>query len=351
MRTLPAAMMILAAMVFLCSISPVVFAETPKKNDDHIGANPGKPDGREGGETVDDAIVIAALPFTDTGNTSDNVDDYDEVCLYTGSLSPDVVYTYTPVSDEGIFITLCESGYDTKLYVYEDAVTPGNPYACNDDYADCVLVYRSFLPGLMLYGGHTYYIVVDGYGGDMGDYIIDIGEEVPCKCAPIECPENSVAEGEPALEEDYIDEYNGGCDADPVAFQLLDFPLLCGHSGWYYAGGELQPDADWFTCLANEGGEVAITIITEYALLLRVMLPTDCSNTEIAYDYFCDYGASTHIEFSHPAGTDFWLNCEPANQDVSEVEFLYFMSLDGIILEDPAPTNSDSWGAMKVRFR
>jgi hypothetical protein len=46
----------------------------------------------EGGETIDDATPIAGLPYTDTGDTSDNVNDYDEVCPFSGSTAPDVVY-------------------------------------------------------------------------------------------------------------------------------------------------------------------------------------------------------------------------------------------------------------------
>ena len=54
---------------------------------------------RQGGETVADAVVIAALPYNDSGTTAGYVDDYDEVCPYTGSTSPDVVYSYTPTEE------------------------------------------------------------------------------------------------------------------------------------------------------------------------------------------------------------------------------------------------------------
>jgi len=40
-------------------------------------------------------LVIVGLPFSDTGNTSDNLDGYDAVCPYSNSTSPDVVYTET----------------------------------------------------------------------------------------------------------------------------------------------------------------------------------------------------------------------------------------------------------------
>jgi len=127
---------------------------------------------RQGGEDIATAFVINSLPFNDTGTTNGYIDDYDEVCPYSGSTSPDVVYVYSPMSDMVVDISLCNgSTYDTKLYVYENLETPGNPYACNDDACPG---YVSELTGLSLVGGNNYYIVVDGYGGDSGDYVIDV---------------------------------------------------------------------------------------------------------------------------------------------------------------------------------
>lgn len=142
---------------------------------------------REGGETIDTAVPIPGLPFTDTGTTCDNVNDYDEACTYTGSTSPDVVYSYSPAADGLISIDLCLSSYDTKVYVYENAHTPGAPYACNDDYytgAPC-FAFSSFIGALPVTGGNTYYIVVDGYGlfvgvqgfdgtGSQHDYVMSL---------------------------------------------------------------------------------------------------------------------------------------------------------------------------------
>jgi len=69
------------------------------------------------------------------GNTCDNIDDYHESCPWGGVGSPDVVYAYTPSADGFISLDLCGEGtqYDTKLYVYAQELTSGNPYACNDD--------------------------------------------------------------------------------------------------------------------------------------------------------------------------------------------------------------------------
>ena len=127
---------------------------------------------RQGGDTVDDATVIDALPFNDTGSTSEANDDYDEICPYDAPGSNDVVYSYTPAEDVVLNITLCNgSDYDTKLYLYENEVTAGAPFACNDD--ECP-DYVSELIGVEVVGGNTYYIVIDGYGGEAGNYVLDI---------------------------------------------------------------------------------------------------------------------------------------------------------------------------------
>ncbi len=137
---------------------------------------------RQGGNTVATATVISVLPYNDFGITSGYTNDYDEVCPYTGSTSPDVVYSFTPSGDiiNG-FVSLCGyTYYDSKLYIYENTVTPGSPYACNDDYCTSAVgqSYVSELSGLNFTSGNTYYIVVDGYGGDSGNYELDFTGDI-----------------------------------------------------------------------------------------------------------------------------------------------------------------------------
>ena len=49
---------------------------------------------------------------------------------------------------------------------------------------------------LSIFAGHTYYIVVDGYGGDMGNYILDVTQvDCPTACV-VECPPDGIDEGE-----------------------------------------------------------------------------------------------------------------------------------------------------------
>jgi hypothetical protein len=145
-----------------------------------------------GGETIATCTVVASLPYFDTGNTCGFTNDYDEVCPYSGSIAKDVVYCYTPTDNMCVDISLCNSStdYDTKLYVYQGSYTPGAPYACNDDACPD---YISELLGLYLTGGTAYYIVVDGYGNECGNYGIDIHEvSSPPPPAPRECPANTL---------------------------------------------------------------------------------------------------------------------------------------------------------------
>jgi hypothetical protein len=141
-------------------------------------ATPNVPDPNvilQGGDNINDATVIDALPYNTTGTTTGYTDDYDETCPYGGSISPDVVYSYTPGADMTVDISLCtNTSYDTKLYVYENSV--GNLLDCIDD--NCP-DYQSELLGLGLTGGNTYYIIIDGYDGASGNYSLEMDEVLP----------------------------------------------------------------------------------------------------------------------------------------------------------------------------
>ena len=135
----------------------------------------------QGGEDIATAFVLSGpLPITTSGTTDGYVNDYNENCPYTfEDLAPDVVYQYTPLAAEIVDIDLCLSSFDTKVYVYENEYTPGNPFACNDDYyyepgGPCTFN-ASKITGVLLTEGSTYYIVIDGYNENaFGDYVMTI---------------------------------------------------------------------------------------------------------------------------------------------------------------------------------
>ena len=82
----------------------------------------------EGSEFPDGSVSITSLPFTDTGDTSDNSDEFDAVCPYSGSTSADVFYEMSGDLGE-ITVTLCDSLYDCKTYILDSAF---NVFARND---------------------------------------------------------------------------------------------------------------------------------------------------------------------------------------------------------------------------
>ena len=133
---------------------------------------------RQGGDDMGTATVITELTQL-VGTTAGYFDDYDEQCAAT-STSADVVYAFTPAEDMAVDMTTCYSSYDTKLYVYENApanlastVTGGPASACSDDTnwpgADDCTAWTSYLKGVMMNAGNTYYIVIDGWGGEEGE--------------------------------------------------------------------------------------------------------------------------------------------------------------------------------------
>jgi hypothetical protein len=200
-----------------------------------------------GGDVCATATPLT-VPGSSSGNTCDNVNDYDAVCPYTGSTSGDEVYVISGVTAQ-ITIDLCNSAYDTKVYVYEGSC-PGTLVACNDDFCNDPSgnPFRSQVSCVTLTGG-TYYVVVDGYGGDCGDYNIVTSFSTGCPevCVPENCPSGALLEGEPVCFDGYIDTYDAGCNSTPPSF--VNVPLgsaVCGTGGDYIALGLSYRDTDWY---------------------------------------------------------------------------------------------------------
>ena len=217
----------------------------------------------QGGDTIETATVIPSLPYSTSGTTAGFNDDYDEVCPYSGSTSPDVVYAWTADFTGAVDIHTCESGFDTKLYVYENFYTPGAYYACNDDNASCPgPAYRSWIESMLVTEGNTYYIVVDGYGGDYGDYLFNMYEVEVIPCSP-ECPPYGWLESEPDCYDGYVDETNIGCNGDPPIFQYPPMnAVICGTSGNY--DDNTYRDMDWFLYEITEAGYYHLNICADF---------------------------------------------------------------------------------------
>ena len=138
------------------------------------------------GDSIGNPFVIDSVPyfddaefhqiFWDSASTVGFTDDYDEACPYTGSVSPDVVYELTLEHDAvKLYVDICESYYDSKVYMYANGDVT-DLVACNDDYctASHGQAWTSYFEVADVSAG-TYHIVIDGYGGDAGTYILNVG--------------------------------------------------------------------------------------------------------------------------------------------------------------------------------
>ena len=203
---------------------------------------PVPPGSRQGGDTCANATTISTLPYTDTGTTSGYADDYDppndlDDCPYNPSAANDVVYQYTPTENMQIEIDLCDSGYDTKVFVYEAACTDP-PARCDDD--GCGSTYRSILTGVELTAGVTYYIVIDGYSGDAGTYDMTITRYIPptgACCVDGECVATNTESECTALGGAWV--AGEDCDAGFIC-PVIDCP---GDS--LFAQAPYSPDGAW----------------------------------------------------------------------------------------------------------
>ncbi|MFC1573489.1 hypothetical protein ACFL6M_07835, partial [Candidatus Eisenbacteria bacterium] len=258
----PAALVLV--LLAFCNVTPSADPpwrgiERPEKGDEHITGVPVGGD-QIAGDTIEEAWVVAGLPFTGTGNTCLFNNDYDEVCPYVGSVSPDVVYAYAPSVDQLLIVDLCggfPASYDTKTYVYEDA--EGNLVKCDDDGCGSALGYASYIHNAELSADHIYYIVVDGFGGDCGDYVLKLYEGTECV---VECPPGATLEGEPPLVDGYVDNHNGGCISTPPIFQTICDLEFCGRGGTYSVGPQDIRDMDWLI-VHGDGTPMSVTITAE----------------------------------------------------------------------------------------
>ncbi len=346
---------VLVLAMSMCALAVTPTAVMPEKNTVVNAVN--IPDGRVGGEDIATATPIAALPFMDAGNTCVFVDDYDETCPYTGSTSPDCVYAFTPGADVLVDVFLCMSSYDTKVFVYENVYTPTLPYACVDDAADCALfntyMYQSWIAGVQFYAGNTYYIVIDGYGGDCGDYILDVYAVEECI---VECPTGALLEGEVDCYTDYDDQFNGGCNADPInpPYSVVDCSnetiVICGTTGVYSYLGSTYRDTDWYLLTLDVPATVTIGAESEAGLLLGfVDLSLGCASASFLSSVTAPKCTYTALSYALPAGdsvvfvsTDAWDLGYTCGSN-------YYLTIDGY--ECTNPVEETNWGAIKALYR
>jgi hypothetical protein len=273
---------------------------------------------RVGGDTMATATAITSLPYTDSGDTSTFVDDYDVVCPYSGSTSPDVVYSFTAPADMTIDADLCGSSYDTKMYITDSI---GTVIACNDDSCPG---YMSELFAVALTAGETYYIFVDGYGGSSGAYVLNVEGVIP-----VEPPANDVCDGAINLDEMGQSFVVDTCDGYTNAYSDAS---SCTN---YSANGA---DAIYYAVLPV-GGQIDVCITAGFDLSLYLV--TDCSDIAGSCVAGDDSGNPECISYTGGPGTYYLVVDAYSTNACGEIT----VTVDNLV-----PTDDTSFSTIKSLF-
>ncbi len=299
----------------------------------------------QGGDNCASPLEISDLPFVDVGDTNFFANDYALTCVFgeaADSDARDVVYRYTPLRDELVTISLCGSGFDTELYIFEGSC-PGesDPIACSDD--DCFGAngrsFESHLDSIALSAGVTYYIVIDGFVNERGMYVLSMSSSF---CA--DCPDGATQEGEPncglgddGLPDDFV---NGGCNStEPVFSPIADSETVCGVTASNPDTG--ARDTDWYEFVLTEPRIVTWLVTAEFRTLIGLV---DNGGIADCTDVIC-FVTSTetascqdrYVSALLGPGT-WWAYVAPFFQDEGDCQFSYTATL---LTVRPADLNGD----------
>ncbi len=311
---------------------------------------------RVAGDTIESAMGIAALPYLDTGSTTMAFDDYDETCSWDGSGSPDVVYAIKLPADAYVTVDLCGSTYDTRVYVYDQARAV---IGCNDDSGSTDPLCNppdSRIDALRLEADVPYYIIVDGFGGDSGGYVLKVSvADIPV----LVCPGGARVEGEPPLVFDVDDAFNCGCAcaSPPDRFQKLGADAAgstyaCLRSGWNGYPGAPVFDEDWLTVIVGPDGLLHFELVVERATELIVRRAT--CETAVYYGYVtAEANEPATLDVHLAPGTPIWAVLSPSPffdpGIVLPLEYGLHLTIDG---QATATANEGrSWGEIKAVYR
>jgi hypothetical protein len=308
-----------------------------------------------GGDTIASATVIGSIPYADSGNTCQFAHNYDAVCPYNLPGAADVVYRYNATSTLGATFSICNSAYDTKLYIYENA--EGNLVGCNDDVCGSD-AFKSEVECVALTAGNSYYVVIDGWQStDCGNYELVVSECVPCI---VTCPPGGVLEGEEDCADDTLDSYNGGCNSNPPAFTAIPCDpegagvTMCGTYGGFTYFGLSYRDTDWYSTTLIAQSNVSFCVTGEYDSLIGIIDGNAGCPITFFYDYtFGSPCVQACLNQTLPAG-EWWFFVATSGfgSTAGPCGGNYTATLTGAIKDcPPVSVEAASWGNIKNLYR
>lgn len=87
--------------------------------------------------------------------------------------APDVVYAFTPSVPMAVAISTCGSAFDTVLMLTTDP-NDVSTFQHNDDDRTCAESSSSSRLDVSLSAGTPYFVIVSGYKGDSGPYVLTL---------------------------------------------------------------------------------------------------------------------------------------------------------------------------------
>ena len=219
--------------------------------------------------------------------------------------------------------------------------------------------YVSFIEGAALVAGTEYFIVVDGYGGDAGDYLIDVDDYLPAQGCVLFCGDG-LLEGEPALGPAYEDAFNGGCNSPEFGSPWADLIEAADANGDLFFSGvagwtDLGRDTDWNYMMIGEYGMVEAVVDAEQLTAVYTLTMTSCDDVAVDQSMtvgICTPGTMTiqgnpgdvimvwfgASEYTPPAGFIGW-------------EYDYVANFTGLNPGEPTATENVSFDGIKSLYR
>ena len=163
-----------------------IVVDTPILDNNAAGFHFSLRRGRPANDTCATATVIdtSRLPFSFSGSTFGAANDLDpgQTCFTSAQSGrgPDVVFQFTPGDSQLYNITVTPRGdYDTSVFVTTDCSTIAN--CLGSDVGDAGTP-ETLLANLT--AGINYFIVIDGFGGDAGDFTFTLTPSIIRAPAP-----------------------------------------------------------------------------------------------------------------------------------------------------------------------
>ncbi len=144
-------------------------------------------------------------PYTDYGTTIGAANNYNPISPCGTTYAPDKIYRFIPASTGFYTFDTFGSDFDTQLYINTGGACPGTTQvACNDDFGGS----QSKVQCLMN-AGQAYYIIVDGFQGYSGNFVLHLTTECSVGNGATWQQECAEAVGDPSHA---LWDCNGGCN-------------------------------------------------------------------------------------------------------------------------------------------